>query len=91
MTTRNAYCLGEFSLSPFFRRKWSSTYESIQDCRPQRHKLMKRYIKEIPETEYILLGIDHTAWEMKDAVTMKDRICRSQRGIKKFIGIRTRI
>ena len=65
MTTRNAYCLGEFSLSPFFRRKWSSTYEGIQDCRPQRNKLMKRYIKEIPQLEYILLGIDHTAWEMK--------------------------
>jgi hypothetical protein len=25
MTTRNASCLAEFSLSPLFRRKWSST------------------------------------------------------------------
>lgn len=73
MTTRNAYCLGEFSLSPLFRRKWHSTYEAIQDCRPNRNKLMKRYIQEIPELEYVLLAIDRTAWELKDAKTMKDR------------------
>ena len=29
MTMRNASCLGEFSLSPLFRRKWPSTYESF--------------------------------------------------------------
>ena len=33
MTTKNASCLGEFSLSPLFRRKWSSTYEALQDIR----------------------------------------------------------
>ncbi|MGB5634813.1 MAG: NF041680 family putative transposase [Waterburya sp.] len=73
MTTRNVDCLGEFALSPFFRRKWHSTYEAIQDCRPQRNKLMKRYLKEIPTLDYVLLGIDHTAWELRDAGTMKDR------------------
>ncbi len=73
MTTKNAYCLAELYLSPFFRRKWHSTYEAIQDSRPQRNKLMKRYIKEIPKSEYILLGIDHTHWQMQDAKTMKDR------------------
>ena len=34
MTTRNASCLAEFSLSPLFRRKWSSTYEALSDSRP---------------------------------------------------------
>ena len=48
MTTRNASCLGEFSLSPLFRRKWSSTYEALQDTRPNRNKLMRRYVEEIP-------------------------------------------
>ena len=62
MTTRNASCLAEFSLSPLFRRKWSSTYEALQDSRSNRNKLMKRYIEEIPSSEYLLLGIDHTAW-----------------------------
>jgi hypothetical protein len=48
MTTRNASCLAEFSLSPLFRRKWSSTYEALTDSRPNRNKLMKRYIQEMP-------------------------------------------
>ncbi len=70
MTTRNASCLGEFSLSPLFRRKWPSTYESLQDNRPQRNKLMTRYIEEIPESEYLLLGIDHTGWGRRGAKTL---------------------
>ncbi|MEN0051580.1 MAG: NF041680 family putative transposase [Bacteroidota bacterium] len=73
MTTRNASCLAEFSLSPLFRRKWSSTYEALEDSRPNRNKLMKRYIEEIPSLEYVLLGIDHTAWGRRGAKTLKDR------------------
>ena len=46
MTTRNASCLAEFSLSPRFRRKWSSTYEALEDSRPNRNKLMKRYVEK---------------------------------------------
>lgn len=73
MTTKNACCLAEFSLSPLFSRKWHSSYEAIEDCRPNANKLMKRYLREIPFLEYILLGIDNTHWEFKDAKTMKDR------------------
>ena len=73
MTTKNADSVAEFSLSPLFWRKWHSTYEAIEDSRPNSNKLMKRYIQEIPELEYILLGIDNTHWEFKDAKTMKDR------------------
>ncbi len=78
MTTRNASCLGDFSLSPLFRRKWPSTYESLQDTRPQRNKLMTRYIEEIPELEYLLLGIDHTGWGRRGAKTLKDRTYEHQ-------------
>ena len=78
MTTRNASCLAEFSLSPLFRRKWSSTYEALSDSRPNRNKLMKRYIKEMPSSEYILLGIDHTAWGRRSAKTLKDRTYEHQ-------------
>ncbi len=80
MTTRNASCLAEFSLSPLFRRKWSSTYEALEDSRPNRNKLMKRYVKEMPssKSEYVLLGIDHTAWGRKGAKTLKDRTYEHQ-------------
>ncbi len=73
MTTKTASCLAEFSLSPLFNRKWHSTYEAIEDCRPNTNKLMKRYIQEIPNSEYILLGIDNTHWEFKGAKTLQDR------------------
>ena len=78
MTTRNASCLGEFSLSPLFRRKWSSTYEALQDGRPNRNKLMRRYVQEIPVSKYVLLGIDHTAWVRRGAKTLKDRTYEHQ-------------
>ncbi len=78
MTTRKPSCLAECSLSPLFRRKWSSTYEALQDSRPNRNKLMKRYIEEIPSSEYVLLGIDHTAWRRRGAKTLQDRTYEHQ-------------
>ncbi|WP_375477839.1 hypothetical protein [uncultured Nostoc sp.] len=45
LLTRNAYSLADFSLSPVFRRKWPSIYESLQDGRPQRQNLMWLYIQ----------------------------------------------
>lgn len=78
MTTRNVSCLAELSLSPLFRRKWSSTYEALEDSRPNRNKLMKRYVEEMPSSEYVLLGIDHTAWGRRGAKTLKDRTYEHQ-------------
>ena len=78
MTTKNVSCLAEFSLSPLFRRKWSSTYEALQDSRPNRNKLMRRYIEEIQSSEHILLAIDHTAWGRRGAKTLKDRTYEHQ-------------
>jgi len=75
LTTRTAYSLADFSLSTLFRRQWPSTYESLQDCRPNRSKLMKRYIKEIPlyDSLYVTLAIDHTANTRLNSPTLKDR------------------
>lgn len=87
MTTRNASCLGEFALSSLFRRKWSSVYEALQDCRPNRNKLMKRYLEEIPSLEYILLGIDHTAWGRDGAKTLKDRTYEHQPSAKDSVTV----
>jgi hypothetical protein len=87
MTTKNASCLGEFFLSPLFRRKWSSTYEALQDCRPNRNKLMKRYLEEMPSSEYILLGIDHTTWGRNDAKSLKDRTYEHQPSAKDSVTV----
>jgi len=61
MLTRKAYCLADLSQSPVFRRQWSSVYEALQDTRPQRQKLMKLYIKQMPVEGRIILAGDHTA------------------------------
>lgn len=73
LTTRNVYCLAEFSLSPFFRRKWPSIYEAIQDCRPNRNKLMRLYIKQMSLQECPILAVDHTAWTRLHSPTLQDR------------------
>jgi hypothetical protein len=73
LTTRNAYSLADFSLSPVFRRKWSSIYEALQDSRPKRQKLMQLYIKQMPTQGRPLLAGDHTAWSRPDAVTLQER------------------
>ncbi len=48
LLTRKAYSFAELSLSPVFRRKWCSLYEALDDCRPNRRKLTKLYLQEIP-------------------------------------------
>lgn len=73
LLTRNVYSLADLSLSPVFRRRWPSIYEAIQDTRPDREKLMKLYIKQIPTQKRVLLAGDHTAWSRPDAVTLKER------------------
>ncbi|MEG4066433.1 hypothetical protein QUA42_03610 [Microcoleus sp. Pol11C2] len=76
-TTRNASCLAEFSLNPLFKRQWPSVYEALQDCRPDRKKLMELYQEQleqqVPATEHILVAIYHTAWGRQFAKTLKDR------------------
>jgi DDE superfamily endonuclease len=85
MTTRNASCLAEFSLSPLFNRQWSSIYEALQDCKPDRKKLMELYREQleqqVPPTEHILVALDHTAWARAEAKTLQDRTHEYQRGV----------
>ena len=85
MTTRNASCLAEFSLSPLFNRQWPSIYEALQDCRPDRKKLMLLYRQQLEQQvrpkEHILVAIDHTTWGRPDAKTLKDRTHEYQGGI----------
>ena len=73
LLTRRAYSLADLSLSPVFRRKWPSIYEALQDSRPQRHKLMKLYIEQMPKDVRPILAGDHTIWSRPEAVTLQER------------------
>ena len=85
MTTRNASCLAEFSLSPLFNRHRPCIYEALQDCRPERKKLMLLYLQQleqqVPATEHMLVAIDHTAWGRPEAKTLKHRTHEYQGGV----------
>ena len=43
-----------------------------------REELMKLYIKQLPQTEQIVLAGDHTAWQRLDAKTLKERTYEHQ-------------
>ncbi len=68
----------ELSLSPVFRRGWSSLYAGLGNSRPQRRKLMKLYIEQMPSAGRPLLAGDHTAWPRTEAITLKDRSIEHQ-------------
>nr|WP_293038826.1 NF041680 family putative transposase [Moorena sp. SIO1F2] len=78
LTTRNSSSLADFSLSPFFRRQWSSVYEVLEDSRPSRNKLMRLYINQMPTEERPVLGVDHTLWERLHSPTLQDRTYQHQ-------------
>jgi hypothetical protein len=73
LVTRSVCSFAELSVSPVFRRKWSSLYEGIKDCHPHRQGLMKLYIDEMPKNQRIILAGDHTAYPRMYAKTLKDR------------------
>lgn len=73
LVTRSVYSFAELSLSPVFRRKWSSLYEKMEDFRPLRRGLMKLYGEQIPLDKRVILSGDHTSWPRLDAKTLKDR------------------
>lgn len=73
LVTHSIYSFVELSVSPVFRRQWSSIYEAIADGKPPREELMQRYIAQLLQTEQLVLAGDHTAWSRPDARTLKDR------------------
>ncbi len=78
LVSRSVYSFAELSLSPVFRRRWSSLYEALQDSAPPRTQLMQLYIEQIAQQERIVLAGDHTAWSRLQAVTLRERTYEHQ-------------
>lgn len=78
LVTRSVYSFVELSVSSVFRRKWSSIYEALEDGNPPRDELMQLYIRQLSQTEQIVLAGDHTAWSRPEAVTLKERTYEHQ-------------
>ena len=75
---RHVQSFAELSCAPAFRRKWPSTYEALQDGRPNRTRLMELYLKHLPENDRLILAGDHTAWERLYAETLSGRSYQHQ-------------
>jgi hypothetical protein len=78
LTSRSVSSFVELTLSPVFRREWSSLYEGLQDARPPRQALMQHYVAQMPEAELTVLAGDHTVWSRPYAVTLQERTYEHQ-------------
>lgn len=78
LVSRSVASFAELSLSPVFRRRWSSLYEALQDSEPPRTKLMQLYIEQIPQSDRVVLAGDHTAWSQLQAVSLRERTYEHQ-------------
>lgn len=68
----------ELSTCPVFRRRWSSTYEALQDGRPDRLTLLDVYLAHLPSGSRPVLAGDHTAWPRLTAYTLRERTVEHQ-------------
>ena len=78
LLTPTAGSLAELSLSPVFRRRWSSVYEALQDGRPDREALLRLYVTQVPRGARPVLAGDHTVWPRLAARTLRDRTIEHQ-------------
>jgi hypothetical protein len=61
------------SLSPSFRRKWSSVFDALSDGGVDQAALRGVLLRVAPADPAPLWAIDHTLWARPDAVTLPDR------------------
>lgn len=75
LTSRTVSSFVELSLSPVFRRTWSSVYKGLERGAPPREKLMHLYREHLPvsATSQLVLAGDHTAWPRLWSPTLKER------------------
>jgi len=78
IATPAAQSFVSLSSSDYFRRKWSSAYEALQDGRPKREELMKLYSQYVNLEKRPMLAGDHTAWPRPTAYTLRDRTVEHQ-------------
>jgi hypothetical protein len=69
------YAFPELSLSPFFRRQWSSAYAAVERGQQEREWLTGYLSQQVEPSwdEVVLLALDLSAWARPDAPTLPDR------------------
>ena len=78
ITSRKLPSFAEVSLSPAFRRQWSSLYKTLERSEPPADKLMRLYRDYLPKGNRLVLAGDHTAWSRLWSPTLKERTYEHQ-------------
>ena len=93
LVTPSMPSLAHLSLSPLFRRRWSSVYEALQDGSPNTEELLRLYSAQVrtslfPDlaTPRVLLAGDSTAWPRPLARTLPERTYLHQQAVLPGLG-----
>ena len=78
ITSRSVPSYAELSLSPVFRRQWSSLYKTLERSAPPANKLIRLYKDYLPSGNRLVLAGDHTAWSRLWSPTLKERTYEHQ-------------
>jgi hypothetical protein len=66
----HANCAAEISLSPLFRRKWSSLYKAIEKGGVNEESLASLFVGQVPKTGIQIYPLDSTMWAHPAARTL---------------------
>ena len=71
----SAHSLPELSLSPFFRRRWASVYEALEDGKIDEQRWMKVWSKSLLSQQQgpVWVSVDSTSIPRPEAETSADR------------------
>lgn len=67
------HSFAELSLSPAFKRQWSSLYKALADGAHDRSMCTEVIVQQIPTRLVRVFPLDESAWPRADAATLADR------------------
>lgn len=67
----HADCAAEISLSPFFRRKWSSLYKAVEEGKVDTKFLSSLFVGQVAKTGVQVYPLDSTMWAHPAARTLE--------------------
>lgn len=70
----HADCAAEISLSPLFRRQWSSLYKAVEKGAVNEKSLAALFVRQVPQTGVQVYPLDSTMWAHPAARTLDNMV-----------------
>ena len=85
LTSGKPSCFAELSLSPVFRRKWSSIYKAMEIGELSATELNRSFLQHVPRDGIQIYALDATVWSHPQARTLEGQVFAGSptRSIKK--------